>query len=261
MDDFKEMTADSLFNGALTCFQNKNGYRFSIDSVLLAHFSLTFKKAKILDLGCGCGILGLILLYRKKCEILSIDGLELQQSLVEVARKNSAVNGFSSKFTITAGDLKKIDTVFPCEWFSHIICNPPFFRVGSGRTSRGNEEYLARHQASANISEIIAAASYALKNKGVFSLVFPAESMAELLHCLVLKRMQPKRIRLVYSYPEADSATLVLVECVKNGGVGVQILKPLYIYDKKHGDYTGEVNAMYRPNPAELDKESVESSC
>jgi len=261
MDDFKEMTADSLFDGALTCFQNKNGYRFSIDSVLLAHFSLAFKKAKILDLGCGCGILGLILLYRKKGEILSIDGLELQDSLVEIAQKNSVVNNFSSQFTITAGDLKKIDTIFPCECFSHIICNPPFFRIGSGRTSKGNEAYLARHQASANIGEIAAAASYALKNKGVFSLVFPAESVAELLHCLVLKKMQPKRMRLVYSYPEAESATLVLVECVKNGGVGVQIMKPLYIYDKRQGDYTEEVNAMYRPNPDEPDKESVESSC
>jgi tRNA1Val (adenine37-N6)-methyltransferase len=247
MNDLEEITTDSLFDGDLVCYQNKNGYRFSIDSVLLAHFSLSWKKATVLDLGCGCGILGLILLYRNSKEVISIDGVEIQQSLVDVARKNSEMNDFSSKLTVTAGDFRKISTLFPSESFSHVVCNPPFYRIGSGRTSAKSEEYLARHQVAATTDDIAASISYTLKNKGTFSLIFPAESAAELLHILMLRNLQAKRLQPVYSYPEAPAARLVLVEGIKNGGVGVRIMKPLYIYTTRNGRYTDEVNALYLP--------------
>lgn len=246
MKEPEDITRDSLFDGGLICHQNRKGYRFSMDSVLLAHFCLHWKNGNILDIGCGCGILGLLLLYRTN-NVLRIDGIELQESLVRLAKKNSAVNNFSDKLHIIHGDYRKIDKFFPAENFSNIICNPPFYKIGSGRRSNNKEAYIARHQGTSSTVEIVNCMAYALKNKGRVSIIYPADSFIELVGCFVEKNIQPKRMRLIYSYPESKTAGLVLFECVKNGGEGLQMLSPLYIYKEKNGEYTQEVGEMYRP--------------
>jgi tRNA1(Val) A37 N6-methylase TrmN6 len=54
--------------------------------------------------------------------------------------------------------------------------------------------------------------------------------------------MQP-----VYSYPGDDPARLILVEAVKNGGEGVCLLPPFYVYRYPDGPYSPEMAAMYQP--------------
>jgi tRNA1Val (adenine37-N6)-methyltransferase len=246
-NDSLEITRDTLFNGNLICYQNKNGYRFSIDSVLLAHFSLSWKNATVLDMGCGCGILPLILLYRNYNEIHSVQGIEVQDSLVVLARKNCAVNNFNEKCNIIKGDYREIRTFFKAETFTHILCNPPFFPIGSGRTSENIESCLARHQKLSSPECIAKCVAFALKNKGIFTIIFPAELCFDLLATLDAHKIRVKRMQVVYSYPLAEKASLVLLECKKNGGVGVSILKPLYIYDMQNGPYSKEIQEMYRP--------------
>lgn len=246
MNNSSNIVEDTLFNGDLICLQNRKGYRFSIDSVLLANFSMHWKNAKILDMGCGCGILSLLLLYRNSCNIVSITGVELQHSLEKLARMNCIKNGFSEIFTIIHGDYCHIQQFFPAEQFSHIICNPPFYKIGRGRKSTNNEEFLAKHQSAATLPQIINCVAYSLKNRGQFSIIYPAEALSELLCNLEQKNIQPKKLRSIYSYPESEVANLVLLECKKNGGVGMKILSPLYIYTEKNGNYTKEVENMYR---------------
>ena len=240
------MTKDSLFDGNLVCYQRRDGYRFSVDAVLLVHFCLNWQDATILDLGCGCGILSLIFLYRRQEKIKKIEGLEYQYGLAEAARRNASANNYGDIFRITRGDLKEVKRLYRAESFTHVICNPPFFSVGRGRVNAEEEKYLARHQAAANLDDIVSSAFYVLKNKGIFGLIFPADALPTLLQRLLGRRMQPKRMRLVYSYPEASSASLVMVESVKNGGEGCTVLPPLYVYTCKSGEYTQEVKKMYR---------------
>ncbi len=250
MNDIYGITKNFLFNGNLICYQNENGYRFSIDSVLLAHFSLSWKKATVLDMGCGCGILPLLLLYKNYAGIHRIVGIEVQKSLAEIALINCQANKFEEKFSILQGDYREIRNIFQAEKFTHIICNPPFFPVGSGRTNDNRENLLARHQIMASSDDVAACVAFALKNKGLFATVFPAEFLMDLLFALNSRKIQVKRMQLVYSYPQAEAASLVLLECVKNGGVGLKIEKPLYIYDKQNGPYSKEIEAMYHPCPA-----------
>ncbi len=246
MSKVSDISKDSLFNGRLICHQNKKGYRFSIDSVLLAHFSSHLENASILDMGCGCAILGLILLYRNN-NILTIDGIEIQESLVKLAKMNCSANNFENKLTIHKGDYRQINKYFPAENFTNIICNPPFYKIGRGRQSKNEEAHVARHQIAASVADIVNCIAYSLKNRGCASLIYPADSLVELISQLEKKNIQPKRIRAVYSYPASKTAKLVLVEGVKNGGEGLQILEPLYIYNEKNGLYSSEVNEMYLP--------------
>ncbi len=246
----RETSCDTLFNGELTCSQHQRGYRFSVDSILLAHFVSTVKDEKILDLCTGCGVIGLILLYRYGSMISSVTGFELQSSLVELARENISRNGFRKQFETIQGDVCSITEKFNAETFSTIVCNPPFYPPGTGRQNKVEEKLIARHQVACTLSDILAA-SVVLKNRGRFFLIYPAEGISKLLKLMHNVRLQSKRMQFVYSSPDVQtSARLILVEAVKNGGDGVEILPPFYIYQSKNGAYSKLMQEMYEPNPS-----------
>ncbi len=159
------VTQDTLFDGRLTCLQSKDGYRFSIDSVILAHFIVPAKDDVILDLGAGCGVIPLIMGFRWGNILKSITGLELQDSLVDLARKNIDINGYDAFCRIIAGDVKTFPHQMEREFFTKVICNPPFYRHGTGRTNRNKEVELARHQLSATVEDFVSAAAAAVKNR------------------------------------------------------------------------------------------------
>lgn len=247
MEYSDEITKDSMFNDDLICLQHKDGYRFSIDSILLADFASHWKSATVLDLGCGCGIIGLLLLYRNSPNIKHIYGIECQERLVSLARRNAKENKFEEKFTIIHGDFVDIKNYYKPETFSHVICNPPFYEIGRGRRSVHNEAYLARHQTASTTEDLAKSIAFVLKNKGSLAMVYPADLSARLISLLKERKIEPKRLQPVYSYPEASSASLVLLECNKNGGIGMKVLPPLYIYTKQNGNYTSEIKRMYQP--------------
>ncbi|MCI5222994.1 MAG: methyltransferase domain-containing protein, partial [Candidatus Electrothrix sp. AR4] len=137
------LTDDTLFNGRLICHQHKKGYRFSVDAVLLAHFARPSAEDRVLDLGCGCGVIGLILCHRYP--ELRLTGLELQSALAELTRKNARANRLHDRFTVKLGDLRRIKQHIRSESYNMVVTNPPYHRTGSGRISREDECAVARH--------------------------------------------------------------------------------------------------------------------
>jgi tRNA1Val (adenine37-N6)-methyltransferase len=217
--------------------------------VLLAHFVRLNTHEHILDLGAGCGVIGLILLYRASNSIASLTAFELQERLAGLARENIVLNQFQNKMEVVEGDLRNIKQFLNPESFSTILCNPPFYTPGSGRQSKNKEAEIARHQVNCSLPEVVSAAAVAVRNRGKVLMVYPANGLATLLLLLEQQRLRVKRMQLVYSYPGSSTgARLVLVEAVKNGGEGVDIMEPFYIYDKKDGAYTKGMQQFYNPN-------------
>ncbi len=245
----KVVQKDTLFDGRLVCRQYKSGYRFSIDSVLLAHFPTIQAGETILDLGAGCGILGLIFCYRHSEKKVSVTGIEYQSNLAELAQNNIGENGFEQLFKLIEADLRDYKSVLKPESYSLVVANPPFYTQGSGRVSRNPEAMAARHQDDFGLSGFIEAAAYCVKNRGRTVFIYPAEFIAELTTCLQENRLHPKKIQFHYSYPESEKATLVIVEAVKNGGVGSTVCGPCYIYQFKNGPYTDRVESMFSAGP------------
>jgi len=246
----RDITLNSLFDGRLNCYQYTSGYRFSLDAVLVSHFSTPKSNDLILDLGSGCGVIGLILSYRHTAKQIKITGLEKQNDLVEITRKNITLNRYSQTFDVVHGDVNDIRNIFQPESFSRVITNPPFYLKNSGRQSANREAKTARHQDDTTLSSFINGAAYALRNKGRFVLIYPANCLSELLNELKVNRIEPKRVQFIYSYPESSTpAKLVLIEGIKNGGRGVIIEAPLYIYHRKGGAYSKEMVRMYEPDP------------
>jgi tRNA1Val (adenine37-N6)-methyltransferase len=240
----QQVTDDTLFNGRLVCKQYKSGYRFSIDAVLAAHFCTPAPEDSILDLGCGCGVIGLILAYRYSQ--ITITGIEIQHELVLLARKNILENNMQSRITVIKGNFRNTPELTAPESFDLIISNPPFRKQGRGRVSPAVQRARARHEIDANLADLVSAAAFAVKNRGKIVLIYPAVRCITLIAELKNHNLEPKRLQPVYGYPGHTDASLVLVEAVKNGGEEMHLLPPFYIYSKKNGPYSEAMQEIYQ---------------
>ena len=238
----EELSEESLFGGKLRCLQPRQGYRFSVDAVLLAHFLAPEPAARILDLGAGCGIVSLILSHRYPTA--SLVALEMQPRLAEVIRRNVVINSLESRVTVVEDDCRRITTLLPpssCDW---VAANPPYYPTESGRHDPETERAKARHEILGGIAEMARAAAFALKSGGKGAFVYPANRSMTMLGVLRENGLEPKRLRMVHPSP-GDEAALVLVEAVKNGGEELAVLPPFFICQEKDGAYTAEMAAMY----------------
>ena len=236
-----EEALDTLFGGRLKVLQKKRGYRFSIDALLLAHFAEPDPDDRIIDLGTGCGIVPLILFFRKKSK--KITGVEVQPSLADLARRNAVLNRCSSRFQVWEDDLRKLDQRVKRESFDLVLTNPPYRRVGSGRVNPHTEKAIARHEIQATLEEVLQATHYLLKDKGRLVMIYPASRVADLMRGLSKCHLEPKRVQFVHSH-ENDEARLVLVEAHKEGHAQVKILPPFYLF-KSSGDYTPAARELF----------------
>ena len=238
----EELTEESLFGGKLRCLQPRQGYRFSVDAVLLAHFIAPEPEARILDLGSGCGIVSLILSHRYP--IASLVALEVQPRLAEVIRRNVAINSLASRCTVVEGDCRRIVALLPPNSFDWVVANPPYYPTASGRHHPETERAKARHEILGGIGEMVKSTAFALKSGGRAAFVYPAAREETLLGILRENGLAPKRLQRVHPYPESDPG-LVLAEAVKGGGAGLDVLPPFCICQEKGGVYTVEMAAMY----------------
>jgi tRNA1Val (adenine37-N6)-methyltransferase len=240
----QQITEDTLFSGRLHCVQHADGYRFSVDAVLLAHFIRPRPGAHILDLGAGCGVISLILSYR--LPQVTITALELQPQLAALISRNIERNHLHGRISLQQGDMRQMNALFPPETFDSVVCNPPYGKLAMGRQNPAAEQAVCRHESHAELADVVRAISYSLKNRGRAAIVYPANRSAVLLAALKAAALEPKRLQIIYSYPDSQGK-LVLVEAMKNGGEELVILPPFFIYDEPGGKYSREMARFYEP--------------
>jgi tRNA1Val (adenine37-N6)-methyltransferase len=244
MTSATDYTEDTLYDGRIRCLQHRKGYRFSVDAVLLGNFIQPRPGDRILDLGCGCGIIPLILTYRWPNVLIT--GLEIQPNLASLARKNVELNNLQERIEILPGDLKEIKKYTESGSFDWIISNPPYRRSGSGRVNPGDEQAFARHEQLADLASVVKAAGWAVKKRGKVVLIYPASRGAAVIAELKNAGLEPKKMLSIFSYP-GSSASLLIIEAVKHGGEEMTILPPFYIYEKRDGEYSREMAKYYSP--------------
>jgi len=234
-------TLDTLFGGRLKILQKKSGYRFSVDALLLAHFAEPRPRDRIIDLGTGCGIIPLLLTFRRKAE--KVIGVEIQPSLADLARRNAALNRLSSRIRIWEQDLKSLERKNLRGTFDLVLCNPPYRKGGSGRINPRLEKALARHEIQATLEDVLRTAHDLLKEKGRLAMIYPASRAGDLICEMRKFHLEPKRLKFVHSQPEAE-ARLLLAEGLKEGRAQLQVLPPFYLYDAA-GTYTVPAQELF----------------
>jgi len=239
-----DVTLDTIRN--IKIYQSRTGYRFSVDALLLYDFVNLQKVNGIADLGSGSGIVGILL--AKKYPDAEVALFEVQNNLAMLAEKNIVLNSLEDRVKVIKADIREIKNVGASPIalsFDLVVSNPPFRILKSGRISTEEERAIARHEIKLKLHELVNAASYLLKAKGRFCIVYHPQRLSELMELLKKKDLEPKRLRFVYSHFLSE-AKMVLLESVKGGRMGMKVDKPLYIY-KEDGSYTEEMEKIYNP--------------
>jgi len=241
----QDETLGPLPGGTLNILQKKKGYRFSVDSILLAHFVRLRKGQKVVDLGTGSGVIPIILATKYKST--EIWGVEIQEELAEMAERNVVINHLQGRVHILQDDVRNLTDRFESEAFDIALTNPPYRKMRSGRLNIQREKAVARHEIKSSLADMVKIASHLLRPKASFYLIYPAVRLGDLITAVRESYLEPKRLRLVHPNVEKD-AQLVLVEAVKGGRQGVEIYPPLFIHDL-NGQYTEEMQSIYSSMP------------
>ena len=244
MDLKENERIDDLQYKGLKIIQNTKGFCFGIDSVILSDFAKNIKKgSKVVDLGTGTGIIGLLLC--KKTELKEIVGVEIQKEVAEMANRSIKLNKLEDKFKILNTDINKIfeDKLLEKNKFDVVVMNPPYKEKGTGKINEVDSKIISRHEVKATLSDFIKVASNLLKDKGEIYIVHKPERMPDIIQKMRENKIEPKEIKTVYSNKKTE-ASLILIKGIKGANKFFKILEPVYIYEE-NGEYTKEIKEIY----------------
>lgn len=219
--------------------QPKDGFRFSVDALLLSCFAADRKPVRVLDLGTGCGVVGLGLLLRLPQAHFSVLGVDRDPAMIGAARVNAEALGFQDRFSTVSGDVASIRLVegFMPGQHDLVLCNPPYRLPGHGRMPQGQGARSARFETTAVFDDFLAAAVLALKTRGRLVMVHLPEHLHRIIRALGSRAMEPKRLRFVHGNSH-NQASLVLIEARKAARLGLEVEPPLILHQ------TGESGTM-----------------
>lgn len=245
---------DDLEIKNMKIIQNKNGFCFGIDSVLLSDFAKEIKdNSRCIDLGTGTGILGILLCAKTK--LSEIIGIEIQKEVAEMAQRSIELNKLEKKFKIINMDLKEIinkknnnkinnlKNNLEKNSFDYVVTNPPYKKINTGKINENKKQLISRHEVAANLNDFIETASYLLKDKGTIFMVHRPDRLVDILEKMRKEKIEPKEIKFVYPKIKKEP-NLILIKGIKNARPFLKVNKPIYIYNED-GNYTEEILKIY----------------
>ena len=242
-------------------FQLKDGYRYNSDSLFLWDFArknCSFKASQsLLDVGCGCGILGLLLARDFNCALSCID---IQPQNCELAQMNAQANGIKASI-ICADFFKDWESGNSVEnsagnsagnfgipsqscqrnqIFERIICNPPFYDFGG--ENKNAHKNTSRNASGFDISAFASKCSKLLAPKGELVLCYDARLVDRLLQALLEAGLKPIKLAFLHSKP-SKPANVVLVVAKKGAKSPLCIFGSLFACNESgtHSDFAKEV--------------------
>ena len=205
---------EQLHNG-FTLKLCEGAFPLSTDSIALSGFVRLPRQAKVLDLGAGCGTLGLLL-----CAVdtsCAVTGVEIDEKAHQTALQNIAANALTDRLTSICADIRTVPSVFAPGSFHCCVSNPPYF---SARQESAHS--AARHEILCDLDDLFAAAAWAIKFGGDFYFVHKPDRLSELCACATKHKLEPKRLQLL-RHRAGDPISLVLLQCRKGAKPGLKI--------------------------------------
>ncbi len=215
-------------------YQPTSGYCYNSDSIFLYDFISSFKpKGSLLDVGCGVGIISLLLNHDFNIQTSIIDKQEL---MLNYAIHNYRLNQYDVKSHL--GDFTQFSTQ---EKFDYIVSNPPFYdpRVQQSENTHLN---IARYSHHLPIEDFVKKVKKLLKPRGYFIFCYDTKQVDLLLHFLQKHGITPEKMQFVHAKLDKESK-LVMISARMGSNSMMKILPPLVVFD--------EMN-KYRKNVQEL---------
>ena len=227
----EEFTVEPLFDGHLRIYQPKSGYRYAIDPIILcAHLSPP-PGSHIIDIGCGCGIMPVIIGHR--FPETTITGIELQKPLADLAKRNCTENHPDRHIRILNSDILDVSPKDISPPANIIISNPPFKKKLTGRLNPNPQKAIARHEITLTIEQLFSHAGKLLSQGGRLMIIFPSDRLPDLFLTAEKTDMTPEWIRFIHPVEEKE-ANRVIFCTVKDTQTSCRVLPPLTLYSKQH---------------------------
>lgn len=203
--------------------QPKIGYRYNCDTMMLYKFASEARlKGDVLDVGCGCGILGLLL--KRDFKDIRLDMLDIQESNVNLARRNAEEN------ELEAGFINADFTKFKSEKrYDFIVSNPPFYHDGVKKSDNEHMK-ISRYNEFLPLESLIKSANSLLKPNGAFIFCYDAKQLSEILICLKRYKFNPSKLRFIH-HKVGVEANLVIIEAKKSSKALMKILSPVFVFE------------------------------
>lgn len=228
---------DDLELDNLMIIQDKNGYKFSTDSVLLANFAKAKPSDVCVDLCSGGGVVAILFSYKNK--IKKMYAVEIQKKQADMSKRSIEYNKLD--IGVINDDLKNLKKLLGAETVDVITVNPPYNKAGE--TSDIDEIAISTHEIKTNIDEIAKSSSTVLKFGGKLYMVHRADRLIDIICALKKYNLEPKILRVVYPKLSKEP-NLVLIEAKKGAKSGLKILKPL-VLNNEDGTESDELKQIY----------------
>lgn len=219
--------------------QPVEGFRTSIDSVLLASACRIRENQTVLDMGCGVGSAGLCVLRRVEGTLLS--GVDIQHDHLELARQNAILNAMSERCHFVCSDIR----TYRDHQYDHVICNPPFLDAGAHIPSPSQSKALAmgHKEVGLTVKDWIDSGFYNLKPLGSLTLIHRAGDTDKIIHALG-KRFGS--IEIIPLWPKVGvAAKRVIIRAIKNRK-SPTIIHPGLVLHKEDGKYSDIAENIFR---------------
>lgn len=214
----------TLFDGELAVRQLPKGeYRTNVDAVLLARFAAEGKKARrgarTYDLGAGVGAVGLSLMHLGA--IGDATFVEIDAAAAALAAQNAAENGWEARIEVLCDNVANVAKSRAGD-AALVVCNPPYYVPGSGRTP------IAAGRRAARFGEVelfVDAAARLLGRNGRACFVYPARDLERIFTAFRDASLEPKRLQLVHGRKDAP-ARVALIEAMVGKRGGLVVMPP-----------------------------------
>lgn len=246
---------DDLQNQGLRIIQRPDVFRFGTDAVLLADFAAPRPRERAVDLGCGTGVIALLLAAHEP-RVEAVAAVELQPEIADMARRSVRLNSLEEKISVHNLDMREAAAALGYERYTLVVCNPPYGRAGATLKSAVTAQRIARHEDDLTPDDIAASASALLQNGGRFCAIYPAPRLLEMMQAMEAHRLAPKRVRTIHAVT-GRAPKLILLDAVKGARPGLHWLPPL-ILSEESGAPTAEWRRIYR---VEDTQSASSSSC
>ena len=232
---------DDLQLDNLKIIQNREGYCFTSDAVILSNFISANKNSVCVEIGSGSGVISILVQHKNKPS--KIICFEIQTRLADMSKRSIKLNNKQDKIFVINDKIQNYAKYIANNSVDVVYSNPPYRKHNSSVKSNNAEKNICKYEEELTLDELCSIASKLLKYKGKFFVVYDASRSVELLFKLKLNKIEPKRM--FFTAPDfSKSPTLIVVEGVKGGKEGITILPELINDDKK--DYISQLQNYYK---------------
>lgn len=242
-----DLTFDHIGRRDFVLYQQKKGFRFGTDSVLLAWFAASFarrskdgsyKPASFLELGSGSG--GASMCVAARLPNCTIDCLEIMESSCEVLSRNISANHIEDRVRAFNCDIRELPDEIRQKQYDIVFSNPPFFSGDKGvRTDASvssDEKLAARFEENGTAEDFLKVSkSRVIPSTGHIIMVMKADRLSEIMDLMSKYRISPAKMMSIHPLADRKASSFLIAGRIGGSNIRMEILPPLILNEERDG--------------------------